>query len=65
MAKQRHRLSREEMVRGIRSAIRSSATPSYLKPHLRSRLSELEGGSSRRSSKSKKSRVGFLGWLQF
>lgn len=39
----RHRLTREERIRGIRAALRSPRTPRHLKRALRRVLARLEG----------------------
>jgi len=62
----RHRLSRAEMAKGVRSALRSTKTPKHLRSPLRKRLRELEVGDSRSTHvKRARKRTGFLGWLDF
>jgi hypothetical protein len=58
-------LSHEEMIAGVEAALRSRQTPAHLKPALRRRLAALKKGHARVDKASKKSQVGFLGWLQF
>jgi hypothetical protein len=58
-------LSRQELIAGVKAALQSRRTPAHLKPALRRRLAALKKGPPRMDKGSKKSRVGFLGWLQF
>jgi hypothetical protein len=61
----RRLLSHAKMIAGVEAALRSRRTPAYLKPALRRRLAALKKGHACVDKGSKKSQVGFLGWLQF
>jgi hypothetical protein len=38
----RHKLTKEEMIRGARNALKNPRTPKHLKPYLKKRLRNLE-----------------------